>query len=706
MCKKYVASAALLSALLLLICCGQAAAVSEVSFESHDIRLTIDVPSHMAVVSDSGTVHIRRGWNAFGLSRGAQIDEFLIDGRSRDYRTINAPDTTQAAVELKDSLPDFDGAEQIQIVRFEAEDEGAATFQIRYHAEFYQDVGNIRFSNELVGGEVFGSIEERGAYLSSSAYYYPRGAESLLHFRLTADIPENWESISGGNRLSSQAHDGRKLQTWENPFKSDGCMFMAAPYVTKSIQVDSVEVACYFFEDDTLLIDDYLTATANYIRMYDDLIGAYPYERFTVAENFFPTGYGMPGWTLLGQQVLRLPFIKYTSLGHEVLHNWWGNSVYVDYERGNWCEAATVYGADYRYKLEQSPTAAQAYRKNILKQYDSYVNEGNDFPIREFQSRTSPNTRTIGYNKAMMVYHMIEQETGTKAFFDTWKQVYADYREMRISWEEWIDEFEKTTGRDLSHYIPQWIDRAGAPVIDLEVVMGVKALGDSVQLRLMEKSGQNYELLVPLRFSGTDIRRDTSVYLVGNDSVFTLSVPQGVTDVAVDPDYHLFRRLYPEEIEPIISAALGGPEKAFVAGVSTGIVEDFASFGRNLSGDSVEVVSAESFVAGRNAGTPILLNPESLPADLQRRVSIAHDSIEVAGTPYPVENHTFVLAGQNWDGHDDYLVILCGDGSSLPRIGQLVPHYGKYSFLVFDGATNVGKGQWEVSDSRLKQSLL
>ena len=32
----------------------------------------------------------------------------------------------------------------------------------------------------------------------------------------------------------------------------------------------------------------------------------------------------MPSYTLLGQTVLRLPFMVKTSLGHEIAHNWWG----------------------------------------------------------------------------------------------------------------------------------------------------------------------------------------------------------------------------------------------------------------------------------------------------------------------------------------------------------------------------------------------
>ena len=60
--------------------------------------------------------------------------------------------------------------------------------------------------------------------------------------------------------------------------------------------------------------------------------------------------------------MIRLPFIMHTSLGHEIAHCWWGNGVYVDYEKGNWSEGLTTYVADYLYKERASLGQAREYR--------------------------------------------------------------------------------------------------------------------------------------------------------------------------------------------------------------------------------------------------------------------------------------------------------------------------------------------------------
>lgn len=707
--QGYLATVLAVAAALLAASSVYPAPVSTVTIDSCAINLKLDVPAHAATFDVSGVMKVAAGWNAFQLVGTASVEMFSIDHKPVAFLSVRPGDTTGVPAEARNALANIDTDSTAQTVLFKSDATSAGRFLMTYRAEFNQDIANMRFSNERVGAEVSGTILDRGAYLSPGAFYYPQGTEGLTQFSLTADIPEAWESISDGNLISSETEDGRKIQKWANPYKSDGAMFMAAPYVVKSIKSEGVDVNCYFFAEDTSLFEQYLGPTAEYISMYTKLIGQYPFQRFTVAENFFPTGYGMPAWTLLGQQVLRLPFIVSTSLGHEVLHNWWGNSVYVDYARGNWCEGATVYGADYRYKLKQSPGAARDYRKDILKQYVNYVNSGNDFPLRDFKSRTSPETRTIGYNKAMMVYHMIQQQIGTEAFFDAWKLVYGRYRGQQISWEEWIRAFEETSGQPLDYVLSQWIDRTGAPVIALDLLDMERDPDQhfrTVRFALDETGGQVYQLLVPVRFAGDGTTFDTTVILDSEQAEYTMRIPDEASEIEIDPDYHLFRKLYPEEVEPVISATLGSESKRFVSYDAESTAGDnFETFGVNLAEDSVEVDNPDLFQEDDRSYTPVLLNPPELPIYLADVMAISDDSVAINGVDYPRAGHTFVLAGEDWNAFEDFLVVLSDDYASLPRLGQLVPHYGKYSYLVFDGAHNVGKGQWKVTESPLKQQL-
>ena len=53
-----------------------------------------------------------------------------------------------------------------------------------------------------------------------------------------------------------------------------------------------------------------------------------------------------------------------------------------------------------------------------------------------------------------------------------------------------------------------------------------------------------------------------------------------------------------------------------------------------------------------------------------------------------------------------WTVVLPADAAVVQALGRKLPHYGGYSYLVFDGETNVDKGSWEVTSSPLRLDLM
>ncbi len=692
---------------LLLNC--DAGGTSEVTFLSHKIDFSINVENQTASFSDRGQIEVKKGANLLYLAANSEISKLMIRGVSPNLIVLDSSNVKEQDSELAQKIQELDPPESALWVLFEHDRTEKTSFSINYIATFDADVEDVKFSNQNVGREVTGTILEKGAYFSPSAYYYPRGDDGLMSFEVTASIPSDWESIADGNSLASVSSGETKIQSWKNPYKSDGLMFMAAPFVVKHAkagEAGEVDVYCYFFEEDTSLFETYLPATVEYVNMYSELIGNYPYKRFTVAENFFPTGYGMPAWTLLGQQVIRLPFIVMTSLGHEVLHNWWGNSIYVDYENGNWCEGLTVYGADYRYKLERGPASARDYRKDILKQYKNYVNEENEFPVREFEARHNAESRTIGYNKTMMIFHMIEEIIGEDAFFQAWRDVYAGNKGQKVSWEKWIKAYEKTSGKDLSYIIPQWVDRIGAAKIQVELLeLNYKDDKTRVKFKVTQSDPELYKLQIPVKFIGVE-GQDAQVGLNEAEATFTYTVNGRATAFELDPDYDLFRHLYPQEIEATVAAAMGAQEKHFWY-YKAGEKDALKQFGDELTeGDITPAAVGDAVSVGMEGNYAIFaLNPTQLPQELSKLIQMDETSITIKGESFPREGHTFVLSSDEEEIAAKMLVIISSDMGSLPRIGQLIPHYGKYSYLVFKGTRNIAKGQWPALTSPLRVKL-
>jgi len=220
-----------------------------------------------------------------------------------------------------------------------------------------------------------------------------------------------------------------------------------------------------------------------------------------------------------------------------------------------------------------------------------------------------------------------------------------------------------------------------------------------VDFTLLEKSGQNYRLEVPIHF---DSGFDTTVILNSPSSSFSMKLAQKANSISVDPDLHLFRRLYPVEIEPILSAALGNKNKLFF---SDDDPTHFKTFGNNVTESEIAIHPTQDILSQNKNSLPIVLNLKELPTFISERIELTDETITIAGKSYSKSGHTFILTGQNWNGYKNVLLLLSDNFESLPRIGQLVPHYGKYSYLIFKGSKNVGKGQWDVTYSPLMKLL-
>ena len=192
-------------------------------------------------------------------------------------------------------------------------------------------------------------------------------------FGVKAQVPPGFTAVCESDAFSRTSPDGSAHFSFSQPVLS--LTFAAAPYRIKSSQVrDNLLVHTLFFPEDQHLAGDYLSAAVDYIKRYEKLIGPFPYNHYLIVENVKPTGFGMPTFTLLGRQVLRLPFIKETSLGHEILHSWFGNSIEVSPDSGNWCEGLTTYLADMAYREDRHEGSLS--RKEKLQEYSQLRDSG------------------------------------------------------------------------------------------------------------------------------------------------------------------------------------------------------------------------------------------------------------------------------------------------------------------------------------------
>ncbi len=267
-------------------------------------------------------------------------------------------------------------------------------------------------------------------------------------------VSKIWSSVSQGARKQNEDRDGKHYDQWSAPTPTEEIYVIGAEFTQYELPIGNVTAMAYLRTPDDAMANKYLTTTAQYMEMYRQMLGPYPYTKFALVENFWETGYGMPSFTLLGSQIIRFPFILHSSYPHELLHNWWGNSVYIDFDTGNWAEGLTAYMADHLV-AEQRGTGAE-YRRSTLQRYTSYVDASTDFPLRDFVGRTDGPTEAVGYGKTSMVFDMLREQVGDENFVRSFQRFYRNNKYAVGTWDDIRTAFEDTTDKDLKPFFEQW----------------------------------------------------------------------------------------------------------------------------------------------------------------------------------------------------------------------------------------------------------
>jgi hypothetical protein len=561
--------------------------------------------------------------------------------------------------------------------------------------------------------ETTGILGPEGAYLSGSGFWYPHFDDRLIEFDMVVEKPQQWKIISQGNGISTDA-DGRARWTSAGPM--DEIYVVGGPLTLYEEAAGAVQAQVYLRQPDEALAAKYLTATAQYIEMYRSLIGPYPYQKFALVENFWETGYGMPSFTLLGSSIIRFPFILTSSYPHEILHNWWGNSVFVDYDSGNWAEGLTAYLADHLIQ-EQRGKGAE-YRRGTLQKYRNYVRDSSDFALTDFRSRHSAATEAVGYGKTLMGFHMLRLHLGDETFQRALSTLYRQYRGKRASFADVRKVFEGVSGEDLGWFFEPWVERPGAAELEVEARVTEKQEKVAIEGVVRQvQAGGPLELEIPVAIqsdSGAQISKVTSRAV---ETRFLIESDERPLALQVDPQFDLFRLLDVRELPPSIGQIFG--EARILALLPSDADDESLDLYRSLiegwqsDSHAIEVRLDSDFselpadraiwILGRS-NRFVDRGLEPIGAGLQ----IEGDSVSLADQEVPLADHSLVVVARhptNIDKAVGWLVVEPVDAA--PGMGRKLPHYGKYSYLAFEGdePTNVVKGQWPTGDSPLYVDL-
>ena len=374
---------------------------------------------------------------------------------------------------------------------------------------------------------------------------------NIENAELYINIPENFKGLASQFVTYSQ-NKNTMVFTYNNLPKS---IYFAASsnYVIKKITQKNVDIYTLLFKEHENLSYKLLQKAAYYIEMYESLFSShFPYHNFIIIEDVNPYGHALASMAVFGSSIIDKDFIAQRSLGHEVLHQWFGAAIECSMADGNFLETVTTYFSDYFYEKDDRIT----YRKDVLMKYQAYMKEKN-FPLKDFVYNAGKKEQAVGYGKGLMVLHMAKNKTGDDAFMAGIRKFINDKLYSTASWKDLLEYI----GMDNDFYI-NWILKKD----DITLSVNNTTFQDNIlSFNLIRKGGEE-EVDIPF----THISENHTV-------TGKLKTKKGVNHIIynlkfdndtfiIDDRYDLMRNLYPAETTPSFDFLFGADEILFAGG--------------------------------------------------------------------------------------------------------------------------------------------
>ena len=509
------------------------------------LAVALDIDKHEAHIHATLKV-TGRGIFDINMNTASKIQEIIINKRSFDD-----PDPFI----LKKIVDDHKLS-----LRFILQDP-ESIIKIEYRAAFNDDPSKGEIKGQIHNFSVSAHIGEDGVFLSDNANWFPVWTDpetklpGLIHFSVDIKPIEGWSLIASGDPTPSTPLNPDNPQptwSWSMPRLIDGVALVGGKHVLHArihqTKFGPVEIVMQTPPDNEQYIDTFMDAAEHYLDLYTPILGEFPYKRFTIIENFFSSGFAYPGFTLLGPRVVPMGkrALAPGYLDHEMIHNWWGNGVYIDPTKGNWCEALTSYCANYyRRILDDGEEAGRNYRRGILMKLASDPQKFDNAAPDWFGVRDDVN-RFVGYDKGSFIFMMLEAPTAAdqapgvnrEKVFKTLRKFYHDYKGKRATWNNLKAEFEKTFNKNFDAFFATWVHHKSIPVFHPE--LGLHAV-DELKARLNDNQYINQRIIT---------RKDGSKWL------------------DIDPDFYIYHLIPESEIVPTIDGTLGAGGTVIAADIT------------------------------------------------------------------------------------------------------------------------------------------
>ena len=323
---------------------------------------------------------------------------------------------------------------------------------------------------------------------------------------------------------------------------------------------DSLLVMNYIYKDPQCLINNKadIDRTADFLRIYSDKLGMYPFADEKYGHSQVPLGGGMEHQTMTS-----LGYFVHWLVAHEMAHMWFGDNITCASWQDIWInEGFASYG---EYIILQD-YFDQATADNTMKQFQFRARkepEGSIYvPFEIAWDENRIFNGNLSYKKGAALIHMIRYLCNNDSiFFYGLKQLQSIYRDSVLTGADVRDLFEQITGIDFHPLFDQYYYGKGFPIYNIR--WWQDSIQNSwndlvIQIEHRGSSQENNLFTIPLPFKIYHQGNYENIRLPISQNIETINIAMNgikVDSVQFDPEYWILDSLesFSISIEPLAS---------------------------------------------------------------------------------------------------------------------------------------------------------
>jgi hypothetical protein len=267
----------------------------------------------------------------------------------------------------------------------------------------------------------------------------------------------------------------------------------------------------------------------------------------------------------------------------------------------------------------------------------------------------------------------------------------------------------------------QWTERTGAPSLKISEVNTIPVIG-GYQFHAIIEQTQNeeaFELNIPvaIHLEGVVNALQKNFKMNSRTLEINLTLSQRPVWFQVDPEFDIFRRLSRDEVPAVLTMALGAEKTLLIipSNAAESTISNWKKFIEIMAaalpkGSDLQIVKDSELKEIPTDRAIWVLGSENRFSSKfnelvkDQNVKINQDNIEIGGVVTKFQGHSFALLGRDNKNPNQIWTFMATDGdASFPIFANKLIHYGKYSYLGFEGdaVTNKVKGIWKLSSSSM-----